>query len=104
MKKKVIEEPELTLQNYALKTYFKTASLMAHSLEGVSVINQGSNQESYFKAGAHIGIAFQLVDDIIDYTSTTTQLGKQHLGDLIEGNLTGPFLLTYFSSTEQQQH
>ena len=44
---------------------------MAHSFRGVSVINGEADdvQEIWFKFGANIGIAFQLVDDVLDFIS-----------------------------------
>jgi heptaprenyl diphosphate synthase len=35
-----------------------------------------------FRIGQHFGLAFQLVDDIIDYTSTAEAMGKENLADI----------------------
>jgi geranylgeranyl pyrophosphate synthase len=59
---------------------------MANALRGVPVFFDEStpNQEvASFRIGQHFGIAFQLVDDIIDYTSTTEAMGKESLADII---------------------
>ena len=52
----------------------------------------GLRQEKCFKFGANIGIAFQLIDDVLDYISDSQALGKSAFADLKEGNVTGPVL------------
>ena len=57
------------LKDYMIKTYYKTGSLISNSLRGVAMIS-GQNlevQTLFFRFGQHIGIAFQLIDDILDY-------------------------------------
>jgi len=51
--------------------------------------------------GQHFGVAFQLVDDILDYTSTTEEMGKESLSDIIEGNVTGPVYFSLWSEQKQ---
>jgi all-trans-nonaprenyl-diphosphate synthase len=45
-----------------------------------------------YEFGRCFGIAFQIVDDILDYTSSTETLGKPAGSDLSQGNLTAPVL------------
>lgn len=40
----------------------------------------------------NLGLAFQVVDDILDFTQSTAQLGKPAASDLVKGNLTAPVL------------
>ncbi|KRX04052.1 Terpenoid synthase [Pseudocohnilembus persalinus] len=108
----------LLLESYMHKTYYKTAALMASSLRGVSILNGCDNsevtQELCFKFGQNMGkimhnklqqklnniykkkklkgIAFQLIDDVLDFTQDASVLGKQNLADVREGNITGPIL------------
>lgn len=42
--------------------------------------------------GQNLGIAFQLIDDVLDYVVTSEEFGKTSLNDLKEGYLTGPIL------------
>lgn len=49
-------------------------------------------QRLAFEYGKNLGIAFQLVDDVIDYTSTSEELGKPAMNDLRQGIATGPVL------------
>lgn len=58
------------------KTYYKTAALMAHALRAVPILLDSSSRNfsvevASFRVGQHFGIAFQLVDDIMDYTSSS---------------------------------
>jgi hypothetical protein len=47
-------------------------------------------KEAMFAYGKHLGLAFQVVDDILDFTQSTEQLGKPQGQDLASGNLTAP--------------
>jgi geranyl diphosphate synthase len=80
---------------YLKKTYCKTASLMANSAKSIAVLaGQAATvcdaAESY---GRHLGIAFQIVDDILDLTASSTLLGKPALNDIKSGLSTLPVLL-----------
>ncbi len=48
------------------------------------------DQQRLYEFGAHIGLAFQIQDDILDFTQSQDSLGKPSLGDLKEGVLTAP--------------
>ena len=45
-----------------------------------------------YEYGRHLGLAFQVVDDILDFTQSTAALGKPQGQDLASGNLTAPVL------------
>lgn len=45
-----------------------------------------------YEYGRHLGLAFQVVDDILDFTQSTAKLGKPQGQDLASGNLTAPVL------------
>ncbi|EGR30354.1 polyprenyl synthetase, putative, partial [Ichthyophthirius multifiliis] len=93
-KKNFQNQMDQILKNYLLKTYYKTASLMAYSAQGVGILfnQEQQNQEQLFKFAQHLGISFQLADDMLDFTSDSVSLGKAALADLKEGNVTGPIL------------
>ncbi|MGF1603714.1 MAG: solanesyl diphosphate synthase [Thermosynechococcaceae cyanobacterium] len=83
-----------SLETYLSKSYYKTASLMANSAKAVGVLSGESaqqNQELY-TYGRCIGLAFQIVDDILDFTASSDELGKPAGSDLKSGNLTAPVL------------
>jgi octaprenyl-diphosphate synthase len=70
--------------------YKKTASLF-EATTGIASIIQGKSSKEAFEFGKNIGMVFQIVDDIIDYTSKKT--GKTEGGDFYEGKITLPVIL-----------
>jgi len=50
------------------------------------------NQRRLFDFGSHLGIAFQIHDDILDFTQDSTQLGKPAFNDVKEGIITAPLI------------
>lgn len=85
---------DITLQDYLRKSYCKTASLVAASTKGAAIFS-GANtdvKEKMYDYGKNLGLAFQIVDDILDLTRSSKQLGKPAGSDLRKGNLTVPVL------------
>ncbi|XP_077566670.1 all trans-polyprenyl-diphosphate synthase PDSS1-like [Stigmatopora nigra] len=82
-------------KHYLDKTFKKTASLMANSCKAVSLLVSADPDvhEMAFQYGRNVGIAFQLVDDVLDFTAGARQLGKPAAADLKLGLATGPVLL-----------
>lgn len=79
-------------QDYFDRIYAKTASLFEASTEGAAILS-GSNDEvvERMKAfGCNIGIAFQIVDDVMDFVSEKEYLGKPVARDLRQGLITLP--------------
>lgn len=60
------------------KNFYKTASLIAASCKSAAVFSECSQdvKDSMFEYGRHLGLAFQVIDDILDFTQTAEQLGK----------------------------
>ena len=85
---------DLTLEDYLEKSHNKTASLIAASCKSAAVFSGVSEdiKEDMYEYGKHLGLAFQVVDDILDFTQTEEQLGKPQGQDLATGNLTAPTL------------
>ncbi|XP_078136924.1 all trans-polyprenyl-diphosphate synthase PDSS1 isoform X1 [Sander vitreus] len=81
-------------KHYLEKTFKKTASLIANSCKAVSVLVNSDPEvhEIAYQYGRNVGIAFQLVDDVLDFTSGTNHLGKPSAADLKLGLATGPVL------------
>ncbi|KAM9712931.1 all trans-polyprenyl-diphosphate synthase PDSS1 isoform 2-T2 [Menidia menidia] len=81
-------------KHYLEKTFKKTASLIANSCKAVSILVNSDPEvhEIAYQYGKNVGIAFQLVDDVLDFTSGAAQLGKPSAADLKLGLATGPVL------------
>lgn len=87
-------DPEVTIEAYLQKSYYKTASLIANSAKAAGLLSDVSQEtaEHLYGYGRHWGLAFQIVDDILDFTGSTSTLGKPALADISSGNLTAPAL------------
>jgi len=84
----------LRFNHYLEKTYRKTASLLANHCKAVALLAGCDEErvEAAFQFGRNIGIAFQLVDDLLDFISTDEALGKPAAADLKLGLATAPVL------------
>ncbi len=84
----------LSISAYLEKSYYKTASLIANSAKAAGLLSNVSVEiaENLYQYGRSIGLAFQIVDDILDFTSSAETLGKPVGSDLKSGNLTAPVL------------
>ncbi|KIM43429.1 hypothetical protein M413DRAFT_443370 [Hebeloma cylindrosporum] len=84
---------------YLQKTYLKTASLMAKGARSAVVLGGCREGEVWkeiaYAYGRNLGIAFQLVDDVLDYESASATLGKPGGADLNLGLATGPALYAW---------
>lgn len=80
--------------HYKNKTFKKTASLIAYSCQAVSVLSGAEQglQTVSFEFGHQLGMAFQLVDDLLDFIATSAELGKPAAADLRLGIATAPVL------------
>ncbi|MDZ8025433.1 MAG: solanesyl diphosphate synthase [Nostoc sp. SerVER01] len=87
-------DASISIETYLQKSYYKTASLIANSSKAAGLLSEVSREtvEHMYSYGRHLGIAFQIVDDILDFTSTTDTLGKPVASDLKSGHLTAPVL------------
>ncbi|MEB3159437.1 MAG: solanesyl diphosphate synthase [Synechococcus sp.] len=83
-----------SFETYLEKSYCKTASLIANSARAAGVLSeQGPHRlDSLYRFGRQLGLAFQVVDDILDFTGSDQQLGKPAASDLASGYLTAPAL------------
>ncbi len=83
-----------TFSKYINKSYCKTASLIANSCKAAGVLSNLDDEKlkKLYEFGKNIGLAFQVVDDILDFTGNDKQLGKPAISDLASGYLTAPVL------------
>jgi octaprenyl-diphosphate synthase len=79
---------------YLEMIYQKTASLMEASA-GAAALLAGKPKEAYMTYGRNLGIAFQMIDDLLDITADAQTLGKPALHDFEEGKTTLPYIYLY---------
>ena len=86
--------PTSLFEHYLAKTFFKTASLIANSSRAVTMLagHDVKVADAAYVYGENIGIAFQLVDDMLDMTADESHLGKPVFNDLKQGHATAPVL------------
>ena len=87
--------PDSTEADYLQIIYGKTSRLFMLATEGAALLTQQEHLRLPLKAyGEHFGNAFQIIDDILDYTSDAATLGKNIGDDLAEGKPTLPLIAT----------
>ncbi|KAK9447037.1 isoprenoid synthase domain-containing protein [Limtongia smithiae] len=86
-----------TFEYYLEKTYLKTASLISKSCRSAAVLAGAREDfiENAYLYGRNIGMSFQLVDDLMDYTISEAELGKPAGADLQLGLATAPALFAW---------
>jgi len=98
-------DPDTTEESYLQVIYCKTAKLFEAATRLAAVITQQDNatETAMAEYGKYLGTAFQLVDDIMDYTADAKEMGKNVGDDLAEGKPTLPLLYAMEHGTEQQK-
>lgn len=83
----------------------KTAALFAAATEGGAAIAQRpTDEQSALKSyGKNLGLAFQLIDDALDYSGDSARLGKSVGDDFREGKITLPLILSYRRGSHQER-
>ena len=79
---------------YLKKNFYKTGSLMANSCKSAALLADCPSELviASYKFGKHVGMAFQLVDDVLDFEGSVSSMGKPALADLNAGLATAPVL------------
>ncbi|MDH5766541.1 MAG: octaprenyl diphosphate synthase [Gammaproteobacteria bacterium] len=97
-------DPETTEQRYLDVIHAKTAKLFEAATRLGAVLCRRSEQEEQAMAayGMHLGTAFQLIDDVLDYSSSSKELGKNVGDDLAEGKPTLPLIYVMRNGTRAQ--
>jgi octaprenyl-diphosphate synthase len=80
--------------------YKKTASLI-ESACSVSAILSNRDKNQFGEYGKNLGLAFQIIDDILDIVSSSEQLGKPAMNDFVEGKTTLPYIYLYEKSNSE---
>jgi len=96
---------ELTVDDYFEIVTRKTAALFGATcrIPAYLVDLPDAQAVALFNYGYNLGICFQLIDDLLDFTSTTEVLGKPALSDLKEGKMTLPLILAMPRATPRER-
>lgn len=98
-------DPDTTEKSYFDVIYGKTARLFEAATQLAAIIAGAdkSTEDALRIYGMHLGTAFQLIDDVMDYTSEADDMGKNVGDDLAEGKPTLPLLYAMWNSTGDAQ-
>lgn len=98
-------DPDTTEESYMEVIYCKTAKLFEAATRLAALVSDQSDEiESAMQNyGKHLGTAFQLVDDILDYTADAKEMGKNVGDDLAEGKPTLPLIYAMEKGTPEQK-
>ena len=100
-----MHDPDLAVEDYLRVIRFKTAKLFEASARLGAVLANASHvvEEACADYGRSLGTAFQLVDDLLDYEGSSSQLGKNVGDDLREGKPTLPLLVAMERGTHTER-
>jgi len=101
-----VDQVETSVDQYLKVIQYKTATLFEALCECTAVLAKGDDslRKNLAMYGRNIGLAFQISDDVLDYTaSSEEQIGKNIGDDLSGGKITMPFIYAYENSAEKQK-
>src|SRR5699024_9393498 len=89
-----VHDPDVSMSRYLQVIRYKTAKLFEAAAEVGAILADADAevQEAAATYGRHIGTAFQLIDDVLDYSGDAASLGKNVGDDLREGKPTMPLI------------
>ncbi len=102
----LIKKADLSEPEYIRLITGKTALLFAAACAVGAILTSRTKQEidNLYNFGLNLGICFQIVDDILDYTAATSTFGKIQGNDIREGKVTLPFILAYKNARPDQKN
>jgi octaprenyl-diphosphate synthase len=97
-------DPEVDEQRYLQVIRYKTARLFEAATRLGAILAQSpmEQEEALASYGAHLGTAFQVIDDVLDYSGQTEETGKNLGDDLAEGKVTLPLIHVMRKGSPQQ--
>ena len=98
-------DPDLDEDGYLRVIRYKTARLFEAAGQLGAIVSQASREveEGLARYGTHLGTAFQLIDDVLDYSGDHVQTGKNLGDDLAEGKATLPLIYAMRQGTAPQR-
>jgi len=99
-----VHDADTTEERYLEVIRYKTAKLFDASSRLAAIICDApeEQEQALSEFGMHLGTAFQLIDDVLDYSSSSEDIGKNIGDDLAEGKPTLPLIYTMRNGTEEQ--
>ncbi len=101
-----VDQVETSVDQYLKVIQYKTATLFEALCECTAVLANGNDnlRKNLKMYGRNIGLAFQISDDVLDYTADSEeQIGKNIGDDLSGGKITMPFIYAYENSSDKQK-
>jgi len=100
-----VHDPDVSEERYMQVVRYKTAKLFEAAAEVGAILGQADDrlQQAAATFGRHIGTAFQLIDDVLDYSGDAEALGKNVGDDLREGKPTLPLIRVMQVGSPAQQ-
>lgn len=100
-----VHDPDVSMDRYLQVVRYKTAKLFEAAAQVGAIIAGADTPLEHAAAayGRHVGTAFQLVDDVLDYSGDASALGKNVGDDLREGKPTMPLIHVMETGTPQQK-
>lgn len=97
-------DADTTQQRYMEVIHRKTAKLFEAATQmGPILAKKPELEDAFITYGRHLGAAFQLIDDALDYTANETELGKNIGDDLAEGKPTLPLIYVLENGTDREK-
>ncbi|MDA9109605.1 polyprenyl synthetase family protein [Woeseiaceae bacterium] len=101
-----IHDPDIDEENYTQVIYRKTACLFEASGHAAAILANSDEKArlAMIEYGKQLGIAFQLIDDALDYSASSEILGKNLGDDLAEGKPTLPIIYAIKNSSQTEKN
>src|SRR5690625_4124801 len=100
-----VHDPDVSMDRYLQVVRYKTAKLFEAAAQVGAIIAGASTEVEQAAAtfGRHVGTAFQLIDDVLDYSGDADALGKNVGDDLREGKPTMPLIRVMEVGTDEEK-
>ncbi|MBI1424696.1 MAG: octaprenyl diphosphate synthase [Gammaproteobacteria bacterium] len=100
-----VHDPDTSEERYLHVIHSKTAKLFESATQLAAVLNKQDRELELALAryGMHLGTAFQLIDDVLDYSESSEEIGKNIGDDLAEGKPTLPLIYCMRVGDEKQR-
>jgi octaprenyl-diphosphate synthase len=100
-----VHDPDTSEDDYQQVIYRKTARLFEAGAQIAAVLanRDPADEQAMVEYGQHLGTAFQLIDDALDYSASADELGKNLGDDLAEGKATLPLIYAMRAGTDAQR-